>query len=611
MSQLPKPDNRITVDVKDGMNDDIISVLQKRIGEAVKEAKPIAQLFKGYTRLETARNIWTWLRTKITYEKDPEGVQDIRMPRYFHYHKKGDCKSFTLNALAIWANIYPEDHIHFFYAGYSPGTKTPTHVYAKIKTATGSEIIIDGCWYFFNSEKKYTFGKQSPDMQVRTLSDDLINMPASPAGMRRPTELQRIYQSMTPDQRKRMDSCMGDLVQLQLIQEARKRGQMSDDKLVEALNGIAARHKPKGKKVGHKNKKAMHIFNATNPVMLLGRSCFLLAVSLNLNGLASKMGKLNEWGHFNHILDFWYIIGGSPKKFLKIINHSAKKKKLFLSKKAKRKYEARYGPLSPGEVAYEQSHSKGVHDEIGALPAIAAAAIGMIPVLAGVIPKMISAFKAAAPQHPEALREANGLASEGQDLVDTIDKHGYPLSEDDVNSVMGHELIGPDGKPLPQSKGGGFKVGGAHFVFNTKSFSPIGDPDFVTAPDDTPTVEPDDSPAPGPPGPASNNNMATLAPLLQNLATAGFGVASNVMSQSQNPNVRKWGGALGEADSILAGKNLQAAGYTDLAKYHSNNANIKSRIEINMFPIATGGVVLFVLYELYELFKSKPSVSNS
>jgi hypothetical protein len=83
------------------------------------------------------------------------------------------------------------------------------------------------------------------------------------------------------------------------------------------------------------------------------------------------------------------------------------------------------------------------------------------------------------------------------------------------------------------------------------------------------------------------------------------------MSQSQNPNVRKWGGALGEADSILAGKNLQAAGYTNLAKYHSNNANIKSRIEINMFPIATGGVVLFVLYELYELFKSKPSVSNS
>ena len=622
MSRLPAPDNKISIDVKDGINDDIIDTLERRFPEAVKEAAPAAASFKGRNRIATANNIWQWLKNGITYRKDPDGYQDVRMPRYFHHTKTGDCKSFTLNTLALWANIYPEDKIRFFYAGYAPGAKTPTHVYAKINPSDGSrQIIIDGCWHFVNSEKNYTFGKYSPNMTVRTLSDNTSEAHDMPNKLGHDSPaMRRLYRGMTPADRERMRSCMGDMVQLELLKKAKDLG-MDHDKIQDALNEISAKHHAKGKKDGHKNKKAMHIFNASNPVMLLGRSCFLLAVSLNLNGLASKLGMLNKWGYLNHVLDFWYIIGGSPKKFLKIIAHSAKKKKLFLSKKAKRKYEARYGPLSPGEVAYEKSH--GMHDEIGVAPAIIAAVVGMIPVLAGIIPKMIQAFKAASPTHPEAAREANGLASEGHDLVDAVQKGGYPLSASDVDAVMGHAVTGPDGKPLPTSHGGGPGGGGAHlfqfadkdFVFDWHNLHVMSGISDDTAEQQAYDAEhyatpSNSSDSPGlvtlPPNPAPDNTMQTLGPLLQTITTAGLATASNVMAQSQNPNIRKWGGALGEADSILAGKNLQAAGYHDEANWHHTNADIHGRGRVNLFPLALGAVVVV---GGYELFKSKQSQS--
>jgi len=605
MSGLAAPDNKISVDVKDGMNEDIIDVMEKRFPSAVKEAAPVAHKFKGHNRLDTARLLWHWLRTNIQYQKDPDGVQDIRMPRYFHHHKAGDCKSFTLNSLALWHNLYPEDKIRFFYAGYGDGTKTPTHVYGKIQPANGDrEIIIDGCWYFVNSEKKYSFGKYSPNMQVRTLS-------GFESAQVNGYDVAGMYEALSPYDRGRVEHCISDLVQLKLLELAKKHEIKTPEEILRHLDGIeqgiAKRHRGGG------GKKILHYINAA--ALFLGRAAFLLFVTLNINGLASKLGQLVKWGKANGIMDMWYIMGGNIKKFKKIIDRSQKKKKLFLSKKARMKYEARYGPLSPGEIAYE----KGVHGEIGG-PEIAAAVIAVIPVLAGIIPKMIDGFrKAGAAGH----KEAAGLINEGKDMATAVERQGYPIDSNTVNAFLPNGQTTETGARPGNNAAFTPKTGSApvSFKFDWRNLNPIGeisadgtdtaeqqayDAQHYPAPaDNTPAPSSTYTPTPGTPTDQFADTMKTLGPILQTVTTAGLQTAANVLSQSKNPNIQHWGNALGGAESVLTGHVLRQGGYTQEANMHDQ---IHKGTVINLFPIALGGAALFAVYE-FTKYKPAPAAA--
>lgn len=601
MSGLAKPDNKIHIEATGALNSDIMAAMEKRFAQAVQEAAPIAKKFKRSTRLETARNIWEWLKNDITYKKDPEGYQDIRMPRYFHHHKMGDCKSYTLNSLAIYHNIYPQDKVRFFYAGYAPGADTPSHVYGKIQPSDGSkEIIIDGCWYFANSEKDYTFGKYSPDMTVRTLSDNLVNVPS--ARVTRGMDIERMYKALPAYDRGRFENCISDLVQLKLMELGKKQGALNKEEIESVLSGISAKHKKKGGKGG--GKKVLHWFNAA--ALFIGRSAFLLFVTLNVNGLASKLAQLNKWGKLGGVLNTWYMMGGNNKKFLKIIAKGATKKKLFLSKKAKNTYEQRYGALSPNEVAYE----KGVHGTdftIGVLPAVAAAALAVVPILAGIIPKMIQGFRAAGPQ---GHREAAGLINEGHAMANTVAENGYPYSPDAVAPFMapGDSFHGPGVKGgVPGAKPG------VKFVFDWHNLHVISgiygiydDGTDSPAPVSATTGQENPNPQPEPVAPVNDkfaDTMKTLGPILNTVTTAGLATAGSVMSQSANPNIRKWGNALDGAESALTANALAKAGYHQEAQFHQGAAR-----RINLFPIAAGVGTAWTAFEIYK-YITKPKAA--
>src|SRR5208283_5439880 len=130
--EIGRPDGRYAVKHHDAVNEDIQQCLESAFRKSVQEARPIAYRFKGINRTETARNIYMYLKNVITYEKDPPGKQYIIYPRAFHHRRRGDCKNFSLNTLAIWANLYPSDKLFFFYAAYDGGD-TPTHVYSVIE----------------------------------------------------------------------------------------------------------------------------------------------------------------------------------------------------------------------------------------------------------------------------------------------------------------------------------------------------------------------------------------------------------------------------------------------------------------------------------------------
>ena len=607
-TEIGKPEYKDTVIVKDAENKDIIRVLESQYINAVRDAAPIAYRFKGKDRTETARNIYTALKNDITYEKDGFGVQDIRLPKRFWHTAKGDCKSFTLNTLAIWGNLYPEDQTHFKYASYSD-SPIPSHVYAVIKPKGEKQIIIDGCWTFFNSEKTPSFTQQSKSMDVRVLSDNIAD-----TGLQFTPEAKqyysRIYHSLpTAAAREDFKNFLRKKMMLEINKEHYVNGTIDAACMYEnicAIEGIGkVKHKGKGK-----GKKFLHWFNAA--ALFVGRAAFLLFVTTNVNGLASKLQQLHKWGKDAGIMNTWYTLGGNQKKLLQIINRGATKKKLFLSKAAKHKYEQRYGALSPNEIAFE----KGVHGvtpkdlgigefSIGVLPALAAAAVAVVPILGALLPKMIQGFRAAAPAHPEAAKWAAGTINEGADIVAAHQANGYnPTAGELANGFLPagqHAQESGQLDPRVFSQSGAAPAKGGGVVFDiSKFYLPI-------AGDDTPAPADANTTIPGGSADGSiqvetykpekngldkfTDTMNTLGPLLNNVAQVGLHTAGAVMSQSQNPNIRKWGGAMEGAEGVLTAQALRKAGYANEARFHEQ---VHAGGRLNMASVLFYGGLLYV-----------------
>jgi len=145
INYLPPADGRNTTVHRYAVNRNIIETLHNSFLKSKQQTAKIAQQFKGYTPEETARNIWNYLRT-VNYKKDPEALQMVRLPARFVKDNAGDCKSYSLFAAGVLANLgLPAI---FRYASYNNET-TPTHVYIVTKNKQGQEIIIDGVYKFF------------------------------------------------------------------------------------------------------------------------------------------------------------------------------------------------------------------------------------------------------------------------------------------------------------------------------------------------------------------------------------------------------------------------------------------------------------------------------
>ncbi len=173
---LPQPQYISRLNHADAINSDIIQAIDSNFKTAVEQTKSFAQQFKSDTARQTAYKVWQFLRQHIKYKKDDGSAQLIRLPARFIADGKGDCKSYSLTAAAILANLGLP--VAFRYASYSV-SPIPSHVYVVTKDADGREIIVDGVWRYFDSEKRPAY-KYDKVMKVYTLSgiegtDDEIN----------------------------------------------------------------------------------------------------------------------------------------------------------------------------------------------------------------------------------------------------------------------------------------------------------------------------------------------------------------------------------------------------------------------------------------------------
>jgi hypothetical protein len=165
MHELGAPLNKKVIVKDNGLNKDIISAIHEALPAARKEVKYFAPKFKGATNLDTANNIWRYLRS-LKYVKDPTGYQFIKLPKKLT-SSSGDCKSFSLLTAAILQELNMP--VKFRYASYDKNDPTPSHVYTVTENEQGQEIIIDGVYTKFNTEVPYKH-KKDYKMQIAVIN---------------------------------------------------------------------------------------------------------------------------------------------------------------------------------------------------------------------------------------------------------------------------------------------------------------------------------------------------------------------------------------------------------------------------------------------------------
>lgn len=267
--RLPAPDGRTRIDKRDAINPDIIGLIHRNFPIALSQVRNSGAFkeLQGRTAFESAGNVWSFLKNQIQYRRDPDTRQMIRMPNRFVKDGYGDCKSFSLFAASFLAAMgYP---VAFRYASYS-SSAIPSHVYVVTKDEQGREIIVDGVWKRFNSEKGYT-SKKDFAMQTMTLS-----------GIFGRAERRKKRQEKRAGRQQRRD------------EKAEKRG-------------------------GARGAKRIALAPA--------RAAFLSVVLLNFRGLATKLAAALKKNP-DRTKKLWNKLGGNFNKFSDAINKGAQKKRI-------------------------------------------------------------------------------------------------------------------------------------------------------------------------------------------------------------------------------------------------------------------------------------------
>ena len=127
-----------------------------------KEYDKISDYFVGESELETARNIWNFLKSNVPYYIESTSNQTLRSPSAI-VAMPGDCKSYALFANGVLDSLNRKGILQvplaFRFAGYKDSTREPQHVFAVMYPGTKNEIWIDPVLARFNEKRQPSFYK--------------------------------------------------------------------------------------------------------------------------------------------------------------------------------------------------------------------------------------------------------------------------------------------------------------------------------------------------------------------------------------------------------------------------------------------------------------------
>ena len=220
----------------------------------------IYKQFEGKNIVDTARNVYNYLKNNTYYVIESDNKQTLRSPAAIIELGKNpkiglDCKSYSLfigGILDAFKRHGKKFNWCYRFASYKITDKLPHHVFVVINPNTEKEIFVDPVLSTFNNRKIYHFKIDRKPMALIAI-----------AGIGRKSKQER--------------------------KENRK--------------AIKQKLKEKIKKVGK-------IFLKFNPATGAARNAFLLLVKLNIFNLAFDLNKIKQKGQEDKLVKLWTSIGG-------------------------------------------------------------------------------------------------------------------------------------------------------------------------------------------------------------------------------------------------------------------------------------------------------------
>jgi hypothetical protein len=243
-------------------NKDIRDLIESLVPTAKSQMANFSRQFKSGTEKQTCEKIFNYIKSNFTYVADG-GQQIVKLPSALLKKKVGDCKSYALFTAAILENL--KIPYKFVYTSYS-ANPIPQHIYVVTK----DNCIIDVVYGKFNQEKKSTY-KYIKDMDVRYMAG-LGNCGCGMGG----------------------SDCDSGMGKITLINKDKRQA-------------IVQNVKTKTQNVGQ---------NLKVGGLAGGRALFLAMVQKNLDGMATKLTKVDA----NLLKTQWSKVGGDFSALQKAIS---------------------------------------------------------------------------------------------------------------------------------------------------------------------------------------------------------------------------------------------------------------------------------------------------
>lgn len=276
--------------VEEQSTGDIIEAILKAHKDHASDYAKISSFFAGGSKRDVARKIYDFLRNNVKYRIESSARQTVTSPASLLALGRGDCKHYSLFSAGILQNLGIP--FAFRFASYKMFDRQPQHVFVVIDPNTSREIWIDPVISTFDYKKPYTYAIDKK-MAVYKISG-IGATPAQKAALKAAKQQKKA--AATKEQKKAAKAT---------VQAARK-----------AAGRTAGQVLKKGAKVVLKV--------AAAPV----RNAFLLLVSLNFGGLATKLQKGWEKAP-SKLRTFWEGAGGKLEALKKAWEKGSTKKRIF------------------------------------------------------------------------------------------------------------------------------------------------------------------------------------------------------------------------------------------------------------------------------------------
>jgi len=150
--------------IDDQNTSDIVQGILDNHENYQNEYDKISEMFIGDNEVETARNVFDFLKQNVPYYIEPIEKQTLRSPSAILSMKQGaDCKSYASFINGIMNSLNRKGifrvPLAYRFASYRYDTKEPQHVFAVLYPGTKNEVWVDPVLAKFDQRKEPVFIK--------------------------------------------------------------------------------------------------------------------------------------------------------------------------------------------------------------------------------------------------------------------------------------------------------------------------------------------------------------------------------------------------------------------------------------------------------------------